>query len=413
MNIGWYLARDLALAAHGWHSSREKLVISRQTGFVCFRQGWAVITQKINGHHIDPAAAMICIGRPRPSQTRRFPRSSLLLLVDFSLSSFLGSCMMARADVLHLVIPSRFTFLFFFVCVCEWLGCLRTRWPACRTTISTISIRRDFKLKMPEWLCGWEYKTGLFLFRFFMAVSILPCQFTPSLLRKVYEGSTENRNLLSARAAHNMHTLRALLSAMEALPQAPWSGNAARFMANSSTPSLCSHVRQFFLKEEVRTINDRNICERRSCMKSNGKSPTFKFVSGEERRPSEVQRVSQGWRLPGATHSSADPTWIRKWLEIQAAELPELESVELELGSCCSDLEKQVTDEICRARKRQFEIPISSLGRVMPPSDFMLDSSRSSFSQTKKNWPERRLPRPSTPQTLTHTWNSFSSKLPL
>ena len=35
--------------------------------------------------------------------------------------------------------------------------------------------------------------------------------------------------------------------------------------------------------------------------------------------------------------------------------------------------------------------PISSLGRVMPPSDFVLDSSRSSFSQTKKNWPERLL----------------------
>ena len=66
------------------------------------------------------------------------------------------------------------------------------------------------------------------------------------------------------------------------------------------------------LKGEVHTINDRNICERRSCMKNNGKSPTFKFVPGEERRPSEVQRVSRGWRLPGATHSSADLTWIRK-----------------------------------------------------------------------------------------------------
>ena len=111
------------------------------------------------------------------------------------------------------------------------------------------------------------------------------------------------------------------------------------------------------LKGEVRTINDRKICERRSCMKNNGKSPTFKFVSGEERRPLEVQRVSRGWRLPGATHSSADLTWIRKWLEIQAPELSELESVELELGSCCSDLDKQVSDEICRTRKRQFEIP--------------------------------------------------------
>ena len=44
----------------------------------------------------------------------------------------------------------------------------------------------------------------------------------------------------------------------------------------------------FLIKGEVRTINDRNICERRSCMKNNGKSPTSKFVSGEERRPSEV-----------------------------------------------------------------------------------------------------------------------------
>ena len=50
------------------------------------------------------------------------------------------------------------------------------------------------------------------------------------------------------------------------------------------------------LKGEVRAINDRNICERKSCMKKNGKSPTFKFVSGEERRSSEVQRVSRGWR---------------------------------------------------------------------------------------------------------------------
>ena len=63
---------------------------------------------------------------------------------------------------------------------------------------------------------------------------------------------------------------------------------------------------------EDRTINDRNICERKSCTKNNGKSPTFKFVSGEERRPSEIQRVSRNWRLTGATHSSADLTWIPK-----------------------------------------------------------------------------------------------------
>ena len=110
-------------------------------------------------------------------------------------------------------------------------------------------------------------------------------------------------------------------------------------------------------KGEVRTINDRNICERRSCMKNNGKSGTFKFVSGEERRPSEVQRVSRGWRLPGTTQSSADLTWIRKSLEIQAPEPSEPESVKLELGSCCSDFDKQVSDKICWIRKRQFEIP--------------------------------------------------------
>ena len=56
--------------------------------------------------------------------------------------------------------------------------------------------------------------------------------------------------------------------------------------------------------------------------------------------------------------------------------------------------------------------PISSLGRVMPPSDIVLDSSRSSFSQTKKSWPEGLLPRPSTPQTLTHVWNLFSPNFP-
>ena len=48
------------------------------------------------------------------------------------------------------------------------------------------------------------------------------------------------------------------------------------------------------VKGEVRSINDRNICERRSCMKNNGKSPTLTFVSGEARRPSKFQRLSRG-----------------------------------------------------------------------------------------------------------------------
>ena len=151
-------------------------------------------------------------------------------------------------------------------------------------------------------------------------------------------------------------------------------------------------------------------------MKNNGKSPTFKFVSGEERRPSEVQLVSRGWRLPGATHSSADLTWIRKYPKMtgnsgsgavragkrRAWAWKLLFRLRLtSIGWDMSDSEETIWD------------PISSLGRVMPPSDFVLDSSRSSFSKTKKNWPERLLPRPSTLQTLTHMWNSFSSELPL
>ena len=46
-------------------------------------------------------------------------------------------------------------------------------------------------------------------------------------------------------------------------------------------------------------------------MKNNGKSPTFKFVSGEERRPSEIQRVSRGlappWRHALVSGSHLDP----------------------------------------------------------------------------------------------------------
>ena len=115
----------------------------------------------------------------------------------------------------------------------------------------------------------------------------------------------------------------------------PCSHSARVLLSQGSTLYLSATV-----KGEVRTINARNICGRRSCMKNNGESPTFKFVSGEERRPSKVQRVSRSWRLPGATHLSADLIWIRKWLEIQAPELSELESVKLELGNCCFDFDK-------------------------------------------------------------------------
>ena len=164
------------------------------------------------------------------------------------------------------------------------------------------------------------------------------------------------------------------------------------------------------LKGEVRTINDRNIGERRSCMKSNGKSPTFKFVSGEERRASEVQRVSQGWRplaprtrqrIPLGSDMTGNSGWGAARAGKRRAWAWELlfRLRKTSIGWDMSGSEETIWD------------PILSLGRVMPPSGFMLDSSRSSFSQTKKNWPERLLPRPSTPQTQTHTWNSFSSEL--
>ena len=52
--------------------------------------------------------------------------------------------------------------------------------------------------------------------------------------------------------------------------------------------------------------------------------------------------------------------------KIQAPELSELESVEVELGSCCSNLDKQVSDEICRTRKRQFEIPFRLKAAACP-----------------------------------------------
>ena len=82
------------------------------------------------------------------------------------------------------------------------------------------------------------FKFLLFYVCFYFALPIYSQSFAKSFCFSVEpskEGSTENRNLLSARAAHNVQTLRALLSAMEALPQAPWSGKAARFMAKSST----------------------------------------------------------------------------------------------------------------------------------------------------------------------------------
>ena len=57
--------------------------------------------------------------------------------------------------------------------------------------------------------------------------------------------------------------------------------------------------------------------------------------------------------------------------------------------------------------------PISSLGRVMPPSDFVLDSPRVVFLANEEELTGKTFTTSSTPQTLTYMWNSFSSELPL
>ena len=160
------------------------------------------------------------------------------------------------------------------------------------------------------------------------------------------------------------------------------------------------------LKGEVRTINDGNICKRRRCMKNNGKSPTFKLVSGEETpvgSSASLSGLAPPWRHALVSGSHLDPKMTgnsgsgavragkrRAWAWKLLFRL-RLTSI----GWDMPDSEETIWD------------PISSLGRIMPPSDFVLDSSRSSFSQTKKNWPERLLPRPSTLQTLTHNYVKF------
>ena len=62
------------------------------------------------------------------------------------------------------------------------------------------------------------------------------------------------------------------------------------------------------------------------------------FLERRDARGKISDSLGAGASLAPCTRPSADLTWIRKWLEVQAAELSELESVEPELGSCCSNL---------------------------------------------------------------------------
>ena len=131
------------------------------------------------------------------------------------------------------------------------------------------------------------------------------------------------------------------------------------------------------------------------------KSRIFKFVSGEKRRPSKVQRQSRSWRLPGTAPMSADFTWIRKWLEriVLFASATTDRRARLDSRSiAASGQDRARTDVVTRP----IWDPTLSSGCVVPSSDFVLHSSGLSFLQAKENWRERLLPRPSTQQTLTH-----------
>ena len=174
--------------------SREMLVIScGKTGFVCFRHDWAVITQRSAATALIRSCRCDDLHR-QASQSRRSPKSSLLLLVDFSLSFFfLGSCMMAYADVL---LPT-----WYMEKILQWTqnwSKIKTK-PVCFTAgdhltvcfplclclrvwmvgmLANLTIGLSYcyyyyqyteRLQVEDagWPCGWEYKTGLFLFSSF------------------------------------------------------------------------------------------------------------------------------------------------------------------------------------------------------------------------------------------------------
>ena len=82
------------------------------------------------------------------------------------------------------------------------------------------------------------------------------------------------------------------------------------------------------------------------------------FFWGGETRPvgssASLLELAPPWRHALVSGSHLDPKMTGN---SGSGALSRLESVELELGSCCSDLDKQVSDEICRKWRRQFEIP--------------------------------------------------------
>ena len=154
---------------------------------------------------------------------------------------------------------------------------------------------------------------------------------------------------------------------------------------------------------------------RRSCMKNNWKSPTFKLVPGEESRPLQVQRVSRSRRLPGTAPVSADLIWTRKWVGMSVLKLFARATTDRRARLKSRSTATSGSDRARTGRSHAANLRSHFVIRACRAPEWLRAqfSSGLSLSETKENWRERRLPRPSTPQTLTHTWNSFSSELSL
>ena len=86
-------------------------------------------------------------------------------------------------------------------------------------------------------------------------------------------------------------------------------------------------------------------------MKNNGKSPNSNsFLERRDDRRKFSESLGNDASLAPRTRQRIS-LGSENDLEIQAPEPPELECVELELGSFCSDLDKQVSDEMSDSKE--------------------------------------------------------------
>ena len=129
-------------------------------------------------------------------------------------------------------------------------------------------------------------------------------------------------------------------------------------------------------------------------------------------RPKFSESLGAGASLPKHLCQRISLGFVNDWKGSSSLQVQQLTDVQ----DCTLDQSRRPVKSgsgLAGVVTRTIWDPTLSSGRVVPPRDFVLDSSGLSFSQTKENWWERLLPSPSTPQTLTHMRNSFSSELPL